>query len=317
MQNTPLGGPNTNSILSSTSVSPTENIIANNINDEDISNSSPSNDKNEYEYHHEKIVLQAYASHWDKILMDEYRATVDELKQRRDTWSRSRLEASGMSIFGASAEPDSEVFGDKIVKIYKPNSSSTSKSSASASASGKGNVLRDNFSRGDVLVLTPENDQGLGRRVDVPIVPRECLVVDVGSDWLTVAVGPTWPVGLWEQRRKGIGAFLVRLDRTAPQAPMKAQQNALDRIRRGDGGMAANILAGLFHRQSSEHYLKQSRDQPKYFDSSHENVKADISFALKEAKSDIPFKPNQSQCNAITWALQRRVSLIRGPPGTG
>ena len=258
----------------------------------------------------EKMVLQAYTSHWDKILLDEYRAQSEELKERRKTWSKSRLESSGMCIFGASAEPDSEVFGDKIVKIYKPN----------GRLGKSNNVFRDNFSRGDVLVLTPENDHGLGRRFDVPIVPRECLVVDVGSDWLSLAVGPTWPVGLWETRKKGLGAFLVRLDRTAPQAPLKAQQKALERIRRGDGGKAAKVLAGLFHPQYSKHYLQESRGQPDHFQSSGDeyfNLENDILNALEEAIEENSFRPNQSQIDSITWALQRHISLIRGPPGTG
>lgn len=262
----------------------------------------------------EKLVLQAYTSHWDKILLDEYRAQSEELKERRKTWSKSRLESSGMCIFGASAEPDSEVFGDKIVKIYKPNNGRRLLGKSS------NNVFRDNFSRGDVLVLTPENDHGLGRRFDVPIVPRECLVVEVGSDWLTLAVGPTWPVGLWETRKKGLGAFLVRLDRAAPQAPMKAQQKALERIRRGGGGKAAKILAGLFHPQYSKHYLEESRVQPDHFqlsDDEDSNLESNILNALEEAIKENSFRPNQSQIDSIAWALQRHISLIRGPPGTG
>ena len=110
---------------------------------------------------------------------------------------------------------------------------------------------------------------------------------------------------------------MVRLDRTAPQAPMKAQQNALERIRKGNGGVATTILAGLFHPQSSDQYLKQSREQPSYFHLSNENLEGDIVNALREVISDLPFQPNQSQCDAVAWALQRRISLIRGPPGTG
>ena len=29
--------------------------------------------------------------------------------------------------------------------------------------------------------------------------PRECCVVDVGTDWLTVGVGLSWPAGLAPQ----------------------------------------------------------------------------------------------------------------------
>lgn len=118
----------------------------------------------------------AYALQWENVLLEEHRETVDELKSRRKNWSRSRLEASGMSIFDAYAEPDTEVFGDKIVRVYKFGETR----------------LRDRFTKGDVLVLTPE--VGLGGRDPIP---REGLVVDVGKDWISLGVGNSWPLGLW------------------------------------------------------------------------------------------------------------------------
>lgn len=254
----------------------------------------------------QRHVATSYASYWDKILTDEYRAAVEELKEKRTKWSRARLEATGMSIFGASAEPDSEVYGDKIVRVSKSNGLN-------------GKLLRDNFARGDVLVMTQEND-GLGRTLEYPVVPRECLVVDVGDDWLTVAVGNSWPLGLWESRRRNTGAFLVRLDRTAAQAPMKAQKNALDLLRQNKAGKTALILAGLAYNETNkvtDHYLAKSRQTAQYFHSSHEQLENDIWNAIEEARNTITFKPNQSQMDAVAFALKRRVSLIRGPPGTG
>ena len=42
-----------------------------------------------------------------------------------------------------------------------------------------------------------------------------------------------------------------------------------------------------------------------------------IAQAINLAKSRGAFMPNPSQEGAIAWALGRRLSLIRGPPGTG
>jgi hypothetical protein len=304
---------NTNRVKPSTSTPSSDTATTNNNNNNNILD--------------QRSINLSYASYWENLLSEEYRANAEELKERRNKWSRSRLEAAGMSIFGASAEPDSEVFGDKIVKIYKNNQGRNYNRHGN-----NGKLMRESFSRGDVLVLTPEMDSGLGRRTDYPIIPRECLVVDVGNDWLTVAVGPTWPIGLWETRKKNTGAFLVRLDRTAPQAPMKAQRDALEKLRLGEGGKAASILAGLLYGgPNTDHYLYESSDKPSHYVSSNDNdnefdnngnmmdqdLSSDVWNALKEAKKEMSFEPNQSQMDAIAWALQRRVSLIRGPPGTG
>lgn len=222
----------------------------------------------------------AYVSHWENLLTLEHQEKVAEYSIRRKTWSPARLEESGMSILGASAEPDSELFGEKIVRINK-----------------KGACLRNRFTRGDVLVMRHEGGP--------ETVPRECLVVDVGKDWITVGVGATWPSRLWESR-KILGSFRVRLDRTAPQAPLRTQRLALDLIRRGKAGDAAALLADLF---------SNNTNTPISFAS--QKLEEQTREALRKAKGVTSFEPNESQEETIIWALQRRLSLIRGPPGTG
>ena len=60
----------------------------------------------------------AYANYWDELLLKEYREAAAELRSRRQTWSRKRLEDSGDSVFG-TATPESELFGDKIVRVTR------------------------------------------------------------------------------------------------------------------------------------------------------------------------------------------------------
>jgi hypothetical protein len=226
----------------------------------------------------------AYAFHWETLLTLEHQEKVAEYAIKRKTWSPARLEESGMSIFGASAEPDSDLFGEKIVRIYK-----------------KGACLRDRFTRGDVLVM---------RQIGGPeTMPRECLVVDVGKEWITVGVGPTWPSKLWEAR-KILGSFRVRLDRTAPQAPLRTQKSALDLIRRGKAGDAAALLADLFSSGNNT-------NTPIHPFFASQKLEEQTREALRKAKGATSFEPNESQEEAIVWALQRPLSLIRGPPGTG
>lgn len=241
-----------------------------------------------------------YVTHWENLLRDEQQEAVAELRLRRSTWSRYRLEESGLSIFDASAEPESDLFGEKIVRIYKEGEMR----------------FRDRYSRGDVLVLTT-----LGRvAAKYDAVPRECAVVDVGKNWLTVAVGPTWPQGLWESRRLP-GSFMVRLDRNAPQAPLKAQRVALERTRRGIAGEAVALLAKSFvstHDDASNSAEREARKRPARFrDMEEAALQEIIEASLSESIDTSSFEPNESQKDAIKKALCRQVSLVVGPPGTG
>ena len=143
-----------------------------------------------------------YARRWDALVLEEYRATASELRRQRATWPKRRLEEAGVSLFGTAA-PHSELFGEKILRV------ATSR-------------VREQFTRGDVLTLT----------FDAAAAPREVAVVETGVDWLTVAVGETWPGKTWEARRRP-GSVSVRLDKSAPRAPLAAQRDALSRVATG------------------------------------------------------------------------------------
>jgi len=239
----------------------------------------------------------SYAEHWQRLLAAEQQEAVAELRARRASWSRKRLEGSGLSVFDATAEPESDLFGEKIVRIYKEGETH----------------FRDRFSRGDVLVMTT-----LARTMARnQAIPKECCIVDVGKDWMTLAVGPTWPPGLWEARRLP-GSYTVRLDRTAPQAPLKAQKIALELTRKGEAGEAASLLVDTFGMSNESDAIYKMSDSPsRYKDCGTLELKEAILNALADAKNSTSFKPNKSQEDAIVWALGRRIALLVGPPGTG
>ena len=156
-----------------------------------------------------------YAQRWDALVLEEYRATASELRRQRATWPKRRLEEAGVSLFGTAA-PHSELFGEKILRVTR---------------SGETSRVREQFTRGDVLTLTFD-----------AAAPREVAVVETGLDWLTVAVGETWPGKTWEARRRP-GSVAVRLDKSAPRAPLAAQRDALSRVAAGKAGAAAASLA--------------------------------------------------------------------------
>lgn len=60
------------------------------------------------------------------------------------------LESSGLSLFNAVATPETELYGEKIVRISLLNQSHK------YDHNGGGERLREKFKRGDVLVMTPE-----------------------------------------------------------------------------------------------------------------------------------------------------------------
>ena len=241
----------------------------------------------------------SYAMYWEQLLKSEYRETADVLRARRAEWSRQRLEASGLAVFGASAAPESDLYGEKLVQITKP-----------------GEIrLADRFRRGDILVLRPDSQLPSWHADAIRFAPREVCVVETGDDWLSLGVGRSWPSGLWEARRRP-GAFTVLLERAAPQAPLKAQRDALHLTRNGLAGDAAALLTSDFACLSQASSAPPARFMHASSSATAHRLPA-IRNAVKGAEARAAFMPNGSQREAIAWALGRRLSLIRGPPGTG
>mmetsp|Transcript_22929 Transcript_22929/g.46357 ORF Transcript_22929/g.46357 Transcript_22929/m.46357 type:complete len:779 (-) Transcript_22929:109-2445(-) len=252
------------------------------------------------EYQKQFHILTKYAMYWENLLLEEYRENVEELKHRRRTWTRSRLESSGMSIFSAAAEPDSELYGEKIVRVNKFDDNCN---------------FSDKFSKGEVLQITPE----ASFRGKDPI-PKEGIVTDVGKHWMTLGVGSSWPLGLFEMR-KHAGKYLVRIDRSAPVSPLRAQQSALEKLRKGAAGDAATLLARMFYLDDDE-LMEGAKDSsassesaPEHF--ADDDLEGQIINALESAISSTSLEPNLSQKEAVIYALSRKIGLIRGPPGTG
>ena len=250
----------------------------------------------------------AYSAYWGELLGREYREATSQLKERRAKWPRGRLESSGLVIFDADASPETDLFGEKIVRVSKPGAA----------------ALADRFSRGDVLVMSQSDRRPAWSRAATRFAPRECCVVETGDDWVSVSVGLSWPVGLWEARRRP-GSFGVRLDRVAPQGPLKAQREALRLAETGAAGGAAALLA------SDQASVAQAAAAPpaRFADGAALTIDGPRAASVEEAidravaqakslsRSQKRLVPNESQEEVLKWALGRRLSLVRGPPGTG
>ena len=135
-----------------------------------------------------RAAADAYANRWDALVLEEYRAAAAELRERRATWSRRRLEESGLAVFGA-ATPDSELFGEKILRVTRKR--------------GDGR-LSERFARGDVLSLTMDGAGG-------GVAPREVRRLCRDQAWC-VAATPRVP--------RGYSAEAVDLSGSRPPPPV-------------------------------------------------------------------------------------------------
>jgi hypothetical protein len=139
--------------------------------------------------------------------------------------------------------------------------------------------------------------------------------MDVGQDYLTLGVGSSWPAGVMEMRKHD--NYIVRLDKSISSVPLRAQRMSLDKLRKGKAGYAANTIVQSFY-DSSTKFLETAKEMPSHFDDEQfDNFDNRVRKALDDAISHMSFKPNESQQDAVTWALKRKVGMIRGPPGTG
>ena len=112
--------------------------------------------------------------------------------------------------------------------------------------------------------------------------------------------------------------YNVRLDKSISTVPLRAQRLSLEKLRKGRAGYAANSIVQLFY-ESSRKYLDAAKEMPSHFSDDMEKTKpfdSRVNHALKEAISHMTFQPNESQQKAVSWALKRKISIIRGPPGT-
>ncbi|KAK7236148.1 nonsense-mediated decay protein [Aureococcus anophagefferens] len=244
----------------------------------------------------------AYASYWDELLLKEYREAAAELRSRRQTWSRKRLEDSGDSVFGA-ATPETELFGDKIA------------------ACGRGGAPRAAAARPVPPRRRAAAEPRGPRAARPPVPPARRRRRRRGRRLAAVGAGARW------RRRLGVAAAGVLRRAPRPRRAaraLEAQRDALARVAAGAAGEAAALLAQAFAGSAARRAPGPLRDGARLeFAGVPGGVTApslEIAAlnAIGGAKDDAGgFEPNASQEDAIAWALARSVSLIRGPPGTG
>ncbi|KAG1672361.1 hypothetical protein FOA52_010979 [Chlamydomonas sp. UWO 241] len=106
----------------------------------------------------------AFKEVWCKALDFELKEEWEESEDRLRNWSRKRLEAEGMALFGLTGAEDGSLFRSAIVRLYIPGLA----------------LPYHNLSKGDVLLLTQGDTPG-----DDSL---EALLLDYSTKWLRVAL---------------------------------------------------------------------------------------------------------------------------------
>jgi hypothetical protein len=323
--------------------------------------------------------VEFYTNYWDNLLLEEYELASNEWKERRKRCSPQTLEKRGLAVLQAFAVPDSEILGEKTVRIHSGISTgsmdgiimmSSDSSSEKNSTSSQGGRRRSSsyrssnhrpwkeiFGKGDVLEMTSAaTDAGGGFSSSTPL-RKECLVIDVyDNNEMIVSVGKSWPYGLWEARKGSASDFgrtkdknsqssyglPIRIDKTpngAALVPLRSQRGALQKIRENKGGSISKWLASStnddnkkkrsrrwanqipYHFRRKSLYHDEEKEEQRQLKSSlreaTERVISRYSDSNNKRRRRCYLTPNESQKDAITYALSRRVSAIHGPPGTG
>ena len=329
--------------------------------------------------------VEYYTNYWDNLLLEEYELASNEWKERRKRCSPQTLEKRGLAILQAFAVPDSEILGEKTVRIHSgiSNSGSTgmdgaimiasSDSDSTSSSQGGGGRRRRSsnhhrpwkeiFGKGDVLEMTSAAaaTTGGGEFSSSTPLRKECLVIDVyDNNEMIVSVGKSWPYGLWEARKgsaaSGFGrtkdknsqssyGLPIRIDKTpngAALVPLRSQRSALQKIRENKGGSISKWLASSTTNDNKKKRSRRWASQIPYhfrreslYNDEEMEEQRQLKSSLREATERVISRydssssnskrrrrrcyltPNESQKDAITYALSRRVSAIHGPPGTG
>ena len=87
--------------------------------------------------------VSAYEAHWSRLLNLELSKAMTDVQARLKTWSRQRLEEEGLAVFRLSAQPDGELFGEKLVLLV-PADRDVAAAAASAATAATQEVLAGN-----------------------------------------------------------------------------------------------------------------------------------------------------------------------------
>ena len=85
----------------------------------------------------------AYERYWSGLLQLELNKAMSDVQARLRTWSRQRLEDEGLAVFRLVAQPDGELFGEKLVLLV-PADRNFAASEAAAAAAATQEVLAGN-----------------------------------------------------------------------------------------------------------------------------------------------------------------------------
>jgi len=238
---------------------------------------------------------KAYYEQWTAVLRTELDAARAQFHAVLSNSSREELSSRGVALFGLVAESKGVLFGESVVRLSLPRGA---------------NLPRHRFANGDIVLLS--------RSHPAKDLAMEGVLLDHAPVWLTITTRDRTPVDLANRR--------WRLDKGDDRATFE-QCIAAVKAATGHGfppprpedpspqprplGLSAELLPFFIgDRVDKEAIAKLAASPPP----------PRLASLYKDKLPPPDFDSwglNESQKRAVLEIPHRRLSLVRGPPGTG
>lgn len=244
---------------------------------------------------------KVYFEKWFSALQRERDAEAEEFRTRQARPGITSLRADGLALFDMHAERRGNLFGEHVIRF------------SSAAREGREEAMPfHRFNQGDVIVVSRED----------PMRPAlECIALDRATFWLSATSRASPPQdlsrGVWrldkgedrltfERCSEAVQVLTRHKPPTQTAVEIEKQKPRLDSV----SGLSLD-LQPFFISGNSKASLPQLASMPP------SDPKIAKAIRNPPPQGFESWQLNESQRKAILGILGRRLSIVRGPPGTG
>ncbi|KAK3242172.1 hypothetical protein CYMTET_48111 [Cymbomonas tetramitiformis] len=242
--------------------------------------------------------LQNSRSKLQTALEVEFQEQVQAVEKRRREWPLSRLLERGLALTGLVARFSGTFFDKQVLDL-----------------TCKGKLDADNFSVGDLVVLSPDLPNGAGQRSSGGPSGVEGMVVETMRAGLKIEMPPDVASTVLHHQVRQNG-MTWRVDVSVNTVTHERQMKAVEIITEPENvflevpqGSALQRVPAILNRLDNAEQRAGS-----FCPNLWKGLKAD---SVERMVAETSGSLNASQQEAITGSLSRTVTLWQGPPGTG